>query len=225
MHRCMDAWKSSNREKMDKKIVQDISTAIKLRMERSEKPVPVGVSNRHVHFTEKDFKALFGEDAQPTLYKQLVQPGFYAANEKVDIHGPKGSFENIRMIGPCRSYTQVEVSMGDARMLGLKPPIRDSGKLENTPGIKIVGLKGTIEIKQGVIVSKRHIHFSPKDAQEFKIKDGEEARVRCGTGKDRELIFERVLCRVSDMYALELHVDIEEANAGVLETGDSVFIV
>ena len=210
---------------MDEKLVKDISGAIKLRMERAEKPVPIGVSNRHVHFTEKDFKVLFGGNAEPTLYKQLVQPGFYAANEKVDIEGPKGSFKNIRMIGPCRSYTQIEVSMGDARILGLNPPIRDSGKLENTPGIKIVGPKGTIEIKQGVIVSKRHIHFSPKDAKEFKIKDGEEARVRCGIGKDRELIFERVLCRVSDKYALEFHVDIEEANAGELENGEKVFIV
>ena len=210
---------------MDKKLVENISSAIKLRMERADKPVPIGVSNRHVHFTEKDFKALFGSDAGPTLYKQLVQPGFYAANEKVDIVGPKGSFKNIRMIGPCRPYTQIEVSMGDARILGLKPPIRDSGKLKNTPGIKIIGPKGTIEIKYGVIVSKRHIHFSPKEAKEFKIKDGEEARVRCGIDKDRELIFERVLCRVSDSYALELHVDIEEANAGVIETGQSAYIV
>ncbi|MCG2725591.1 MAG: phosphate propanoyltransferase [Elusimicrobia bacterium] len=210
---------------MDKKLVEDISNAIKLRMERSKKSVPVGVSNKHIHFTEKDFKALFGAGAKPTLYKQLVQPGFYAANEKVDIYGPNGVFKNVRMIGPCRSYTQVEISMGDARILGLKPPIRDSGKLDNTPGIKIAGPKGSIEIKHGVIISKRHIHFSPKDAQEFKIKDGEEARVRCGIAKDRELIFERVLCRVSDKYALEFHVDIEEANAGALENGESVFII
>ncbi|MEA3307410.1 MAG: phosphate propanoyltransferase, partial [Elusimicrobiota bacterium] len=196
---------------MDKKLVEDISKAIKLRIERSKKPVPVGISNRHIHFTERDFKTLFGSDAGSTSYKELIQPGQFAAKEKVEIIGPKGAIKNVRMIGPFRSNTQVEVSMGDAIKLGLKPPIRDSGKLDGTPEILIRGSKGEVKVENCVIIAKRHIHLSQKDAQELKIKNAEEVRVRCGIGKDRELVFEKVLCRVSDKYALEFHVDIEEA--------------
>ncbi len=210
---------------MDKKIVQDISSAIKLRMERSETPISVGVSNRHIHFTEKDFKAIFGKDAEPALYKQLVQPGQFAAKEKAEIIGSKGSIENVRMIGPFRSYTQVEVSMGDAIKLGLNPPIRDSGKLDGTPDILIRGPKGEIKVRNCVIIAKRHIHLASDDAKKFKINDQEEVRVRAGIGKDREMVFERVLCRVSDNYSLEFHVDIEEANSALLKTGEKVFIV
>lgn len=204
-----------------KEIVQDL----KLRQERADKPVPVGVSNRHVHFTKEDFKALFGADAEPVLYRQLRQPGFYACNELVSIEGPKGAIKNVRMIGPYRPYTQVEVSLADSKVLGLEPPIRDSGKLENSPGIRITGPKGTITTKNGVILSKRHIHFHPKDAEIFKIKDGEHVRVRCGAGTDREAIFERVLCRVSEKFALELHLDVEESNAAGLKNSDPVYIV
>jgi putative phosphotransacetylase len=210
---------------MDKKLVENISGAIKLRMERSETPVSIGVSNRHIHFTEKDFKAIFGKDAEPALYKKLIQPGQFAAKEKAEIVGPRGAIKNVRMIGPFRSYTQVEVSMSDAIKLGLNPPIRDSSKLEGTPDILIKGPKGEVKVKNCVIIAKRHIHLAPDDAKKLKINDQEEVRVRAGIGKDRELIFERVLCRVSDKYSLEFHVDIEEANAGLLENGESVFIV
>ena len=204
-----------------KEIVDDL----KLRQERADKPVPVGVSNRHVHFTKEDFKAVFGADAEPVLYRQLRQPGFYACNEMVTVEGPRGTIKNVRMIGPYRTYTQVEISVADSRVLGLEPPIRDSGKLENSPGIKITGPKGTITIKNGVILSKRHIHFHPKDAGVFKIKDGEHARVRCGAGTDRETIFERILCRVSEKFALELHLDVEEANAAGLKNDDAAYMV
>lgn len=204
-----------------KEIVEDL----KLRQERAVMPVPVGVSNRHVHFTREDFKAVFGADAEPVLYRQLRQPGFYACNEMVTLEGPKGAIRNVRMIGPYRPYTQVEVSVADSRVLGLEPPIRDSGKLENSPGIKMTGPKGTISTKNGVILSKRHIHFHPKDAGFFKITDGEHVRVRCGAGTDRETIFERVLCRVSEKFALELHLDVEEANAAGLKNGDAAYVV
>ena len=204
-----------------KEIVDDI----KLRQERAAKPVPVGVSNRHVHFTKEDFKALFGADAEPVLYRQLRQPGFYACNERVTLEGPAGAIKNVRMIGPYRPYTQVEVSLADSKVLGLEPPIRDSGKLENSPGIKITGPKGTVTTKNGVILSKRHIHFHPKDAAIFKIKDGEHVRVLCGAGTDREAVFERILCRVSEKFALELHLDVEEADAAGLKNGDPVYMV
>jgi len=210
---------------MDEKLVNEIVEDLKLRQERAAKPVPVGVSNRHVHFTREDFKAVFGADSEPALYRQLRQPGYFSCNEMVTIEGPKGSLKNVRMIGPYRPYTQVEVSVADSKDLGLEPPIRDSGNLENSPGIKITGPKGTITIKNGVILSKRHIHFHPEDAVVFKIKDGEHVRVRCGAGTDRETIFERILCRVSGKFALELHLDVEEANAAGLKNGDPAYIV
>ncbi|MFA6433382.1 MAG: phosphate propanoyltransferase [Elusimicrobiales bacterium] len=209
---------------MDESLAGEIVEELKLRAERSEKPVPVGISNRHVHFTKEDFKAVFGAEAEPVLYRQLRQPGFFACNETVDLEGPAGALRNVRMIGPYRPYTQIEVSLGDARTLGVEPPIRDSGKLENTPGIKITGPKGSVILKQGVILSKRHIHFHPRDAESMKIKDGEQVRVRCGSGTERETVYERVLCRVSDKFALELHLDVEEANAAGLKNNDPAYI-
>jgi putative phosphotransacetylase len=210
---------------MDEKLVVEIVENIKLRAERSAVSVPVGISNRHVHFTREDFKAVFGADAEPVLFRRLRQPGFFACEQLVNVEGPKGALKNVRMIGPYRPYTQVEVSLGDARVLGLEPPIRDSGKLDDSPGIKITGPKGSVTIGKGVILSKRHVHFHPKDAERMRIKDGSEVRVRCGGGTERETVYERVLCRVSEKFALELHLDVEEANAAGLKNNDPAYIV
>ena len=210
---------------MNEKLVTEMIADLKLRQERSSLPVPVGVSNRHVHLTREDFKALFGAGADDTQLKPVKQPGQYACNERVTVEGPKGAIKDVRMIGPYRKYSQVEVSLGDARRLGVEPPIRDSGKLENSPGIKLVGPNGSVTLKRGVILSKRHIHFNLKEGEKYKVKDGQEVRVLCGAGTEREAIFERVLCRVSDAYSLELHLDVEEANAAGLKNGDAAFIV
>ena len=210
---------------MDEKLLKDILEDLKLRQERSALSVPVGISNRHVHLTKEDFKTLFGADADDTQLKPVKQPGQYACNERVTVEGPKGVLKDVRMIGPYRKYSQVEVSLGDARRLGAEPPIRDSGKLENSPGVRLVGPKGSVTMKQGLILSKRHIHFNVKEGAAFKVGDGQEVRVLCGRGTDRETIFERVLCRVSDAYSLELHLDVEEANAAGLKNCDPAFIV
>jgi len=210
---------------VDEKLLKDILEDLKLRQERSALSVPVGISNRHVHLTKEDFKTLFGADADDTRLKPVKQPGQYACNERVTVEGPKGVLKDVRMIGPYRKYSQVEVSLGDARRLGAEPPIRDSGKLENSPGIRLVGPKGSVMLKQGLILSKRHIHFNVKEGAAFKVKDGQEVRVLCGRGTDRETIFERVLCRVSDAYSLELHLDVEEANAAGLKNCDPAHIV
>ncbi|MBI4656540.1 MAG: phosphate propanoyltransferase [Elusimicrobia bacterium] len=210
---------------MEKNSVEEIVADVKLRLERAQFPIPAGVSNRHVHLTGENFKTLFGRNPEPSVLKHIGQPGQFACNETVAIETQKGSFKNVRMIGPCRSYTQVEISSGDAKILGIEPPIRDSGKIENSPGIKITGRKGSIVIPKGVIISKRHIHFSVSDAKKFKVLDGTEVRVRCGAGGERETVFEKTLCRVSKDYALEFHVDIEEANAAGLKNGDMVYIV
>ena len=195
------------------------------RMERAFKPVPIGVSNRHLHLTKEDFKTLFGSEAEPTLYRQLRQPGFFACNETVVLETEKGALKNVRMIGPYRTKTQVELSMGDSVKMGLKPPVRDSGSLDSTPGIKITGPKGSVMLKGGVILSKRHIHFTPEDAKNFGIADKQIVRVRCGAGGERTAVFEQVLCRVSDKFALELHLDVEEANAAMVGNNDSAYIV
>lgn len=209
------------KEDLVRELVQDI----RLRAERAGIPVPVGVSNRHVHLTKEDFKALFGHDAEPALCRQLRQPGFFACEQRVSVQGPKGSLANVRMIGPYRSYSQVEVSLGDAKKLGLEPPIRDSGRLESTPGVRLTGPRGSVDLGSGVILSKRHIHFHPRDAERMKIKDGAEVRVRCGACPGRETVYESVLCRVSDKFALELHLDVEEANAAGLKNDDPAYIV
>jgi len=210
---------------MKEELIKEIISDIKARSERAGLPVPVGVSNRHTHFTREHFKRLFGPECEPTLYRNIVQPGFYACHETVSIQTEKNAFKNVRMIGPYRTYTQIEISYGDAKVLGLNPPIRDSSKIENSPGIKIVGPKGEITVEKGVILSKRHIHFSPSDAKKFKIEDQQVVRVLCSPGSDRETIYESVLCRVSDKFALEFHLDIEEANAAGLKNGDKVYII
>ena len=145
--------------------------------------------------------------------------------EAVHIEGPKGRVENIRLIAPHRPGTQVEISQTDALVLGIKPPIRDSGKLDGTPGVRIIGPKGALEVKQGLIIARRHIHLHPLEAQAMGVKDGEVVRVRAGIGGARELVYEQVLCRVSDQFSLELHVDTDEANAAWLKSGDNVHLV
>ncbi|HCC47603.1 MAG TPA: hypothetical protein DEQ38_05740 [Elusimicrobia bacterium] len=210
---------------MDERLLKEILEDLKLRQERSSLPVPVGISNRHVHLTKEDFKALFGSDCDDTQLKAVKQPGQYACNERVTVEGPKGALKDVRMIGPYRKYSQVEVSLGDARRLGVEPPIRDSGKLDNSPGVRLVGPRGAVTLRQGIILSKRHIHFNLKEGAAYKVKDGQEVRVLCGRGTEREAIFERVLCRVSDAYSLELHLDVEEANAAGLKNCDPAYIV
>ncbi|MFA6584284.1 MAG: phosphate propanoyltransferase [Elusimicrobiaceae bacterium] len=210
---------------MSDKLTEKITRTLSERMERSGKPVPVGVSNRHVHVSEKDFKVLFGADAKLTVKKPLSQPDQYACEEVINIEGPKGKIDKVRILGPFRGQTQIEVSMSDAVRLGVIPPVRDSGKLDGTPGLKISGPKGSLDLSGGAIIAKRHIHMTKAQAAEFNVQDGQLVRARCGSGGDRELVFEQVLCRVSDKFALEAHFDIEEANAALLKNGDKIFIV
>lgn len=210
---------------MDSNLVETVTQKIMQKMERSQTPVPVGVSNRHVHLSQADWDTLFGKGAQPRKFRSVVQPGFYACYESVTLEGPKGKLENIRLIAPHRPKTQIELSRSDAALLGLKPPVRDSGKLEGSAPVRIVGPKATLELKEGVILAKRHIHFAPEEAKALGIRDGEVVRVRAGVGGDRELVFEKVLCRISDQFKLEFHLDTDEANASLVKTGDTVFIV
>ncbi|WP_052472222.1 phosphate propanoyltransferase [Thermotoga sp. RQ7] len=191
---------------------------------KKEPGIIVGVSNRHVHLSREDLETLFGKGYELTPVKELRQPGQYAAKETVTIVGPKGAIENVRVLGPVRKETQVEISRTDAFRLGVRPPVRDSGDLEGTPGIVIIGPNGILVKEKGVIIAKRHIHMHPKDAEYYGVKDKDIVKVIVESG-DRRLIFDDVLIRVREDFALEFHVDTDEANAAMLNTGDLVYIV
>lgn len=185
--------------------------------------LPVALSNRHVHLSSEHIDILFGEDHCLKELKDLSQPGQYACEEKIDIEGPKGSIKGVRVLGPARKDTQIEVSFADARQLGIAAPIRDSGDIEESAGAKIIGPNGSVEIEKGIIVAARHIHFSDKDAEEFGVKDGDILRVK--TSGERALVFENVVARVSPSYALEMHIDLEEGNAAGVKNGEMVEIL
>lgn len=178
----------------------------------------VETSARHVHLTENDFKTLFGENANLTVKKNLSQPGQYACEERVTIVGPKKELSGVSILGPFRSKSQVELSATDARSIGLPIMIRESGDLEGTAGCKIVGPKGEIEIQCGVIVAKRHIHATPEDAEELGVKDKDVVSVKVVTN-GRSLIFGDVVVRVNSEYALAMHIDTDESNAGNVVPG------
>jgi len=204
--------------------VEDIARDLELSMRRSSIPIPIGVSNRHFHITQSHWKVLFG-DAGPTIIRPVRQPGQWAGGETIDIVTPKGRLSKVRHLGPFRSQTQVEVSKTDAFALGIDPPIRASGALSGAAPIQLVGPKGTLDLAECVLLAQRHIHLSPADASRLSVKDGEVLRVRAGLGGPRELVFESVLARVSDKFALEFHVDTDEANAALLKNNDLVHIV
>lgn len=182
------------------------------------KKVPVGVSARHIHLSQEHVEALFGAGAKLTEFKPLSQPGQFAANETVAVFGPKGSFPKVRILGPARRATQLEVSRTDAFALGVNPPVRESGNIEGTPGIRIVGPAGEVTVDKGVIVAARHIHFHTSDAERWGIQDKQLLKVR--VGGDRGVVFEQVVARVSADFALDMHIDTDEGNAAGVNTGD-----
>lgn len=194
-------------------------------MKLKEQPIKAGVSNRHIHLSAGDLEVLFGKGYELKPIKDLGQPGQYAADEKVILVGPKGAITGVRVLGPVRKATQVEVSRTDAFALGVKPPIKDSGDHENTPGITVVGPKGTVVLKSGVMLAKRHIHMTPEDAEAYGVKDKDMVTVYCEGNGQRKTVFDDVLVRVSSSYALEFHADVDEANAAYLGNDDPVYII
>lgn len=178
----------------------------------------VETSARHVHLTEADFKVLFGENAALTVKKALSQPGQYACEERVKVVGPKKELPGVSILGPFRNASQVELSATDARSIGLPIAIRESGDLANTPGCKLVGPCGEVELASGVIVAKRHIHATCQDATELGVKDKQIVKVEIQT-PDRSLVFNDVVVRVSNSYALAMHIDTDESNAAGMVPG------
>ncbi|UUZ95653.1 phosphate propanoyltransferase [Paenibacillus sp. P25] len=187
------------------------------------KQVPIGVSARHIHLTREHIAKLFGPGYELKVMKDLSQPGQYAAEETVAVVGPKGRFDKVRILGPARSKSQLEISRTDAFGLGLNPPVRESGNTQGTPGIKVIGPAGEVDLTEGVIVAARHIHFHTEDAAKWGITDKRRLTVR--TEGERPLIFEDVIARVSDQFALDMHIDTDEANAAGVKTGDMAVIL
>jgi len=173
--------------------------------------VPVGVSARHIHLEKDHLRILFGEDYQLTQLKPLSQPGQYAAEETVEIKGPKGSIPKVRVLGPVRPQTQVEITATDARKLGITAPVRTSGDLKGTPGITIIGPKGEITVSEGVIIADRHIHMTPNDAKIYGVADGQ--KVKLLVDGEKGGVLHNVTIRISDKYALDCHIDTDDASA------------
>jgi putative phosphotransacetylase len=187
------------------------------------KAVPIGVSARHVHLSEEHIRILFGDGYSLNVLKDLSQPGQFAAQETVAVIGPKGQFEKVRILGPARKESQVEISKTDAFKLGIDPPVRESGHIEGTPGAILKGPAGEVVLERGVIIAARHIHFHTEDAARWGISDKQMLRVR--VNGERPLIFEQVIARVSSQFALDMHIDTDEANAAGVKTGDTAVVL
>ena len=172
----------------------------------------VETSARHVHVTAEDLEILFGKGATLTNKKDLSQPGQFACEELVNVVGPKGELKNVSILGPVRPATQIEVSATDARALGVTAFIRESGDIAGTAGCKLVGPCGEVELSEGVIVAKRHIHMTPADAEAFQVKDKDIVWVKVAT-PERSIVFGDVVVRVSPKFALAMHIDTDESNA------------
>jgi acetate kinase len=196
--------------------------AITQKLQASQIPIPVGVSAHHVHLSQKHVEQLFGRGHQLTPRAPLAQPGQFACEEQVRLVGTRGSIDRVRVLGPARRESQVEISRTEGYRLGLNAPIRMSGDLDGTPGLILEGSEGQVELKEGVILAHRHMHMTPTDARRLGLQDGDIVRVRIEG--QRELIFGDVAVRVSPKYKLELHLDTDEANAAEIDNGDVAYL-
>ena len=186
--------------------------------------IPIGVSNRHIHLSKDDLETLFGKGYELTPIKELSQPGQYACKEQLTIVGPSmRPIENVRVLGPVRSASQVEISMTDSYVLKVKPPVRESGKIKGSAPIRIIGPRGVVELEEGCIIANRHIHMSPDEARVFGLNDGDYVNIDVnGTRKTRWF---DVQVRVHKDFRLEMHVDTDDANAAGIGNGFKVTVV
>lgn len=217
------------REQMERIVRQVVREQFARRLQKGEPRfsaayspnLVVNISARHVHITQQDLEKLFGPDADLTVFRWLYQPGEFASEQRVAVVGPRQRMiDKVRILGPTRKSTQVELSFSDTIALGIDAPVRPSGNHENTPGCILVGPKGFIELKQGVIRAERHVHLSPADAESFGFEAGQ--RVRLRVVSDCTVTFEDLLCRVDPRYLLEVHLDTDEGNACNLVNATSV---
>ena len=199
-------------------IVNEVLKQIGEVLPNKDKTFVIEGSGRHVHLCKQDIERLFGEGYELTKVKELSQPGQFACQERVNLVGPKGMLTNVVILGPDREYSQVEVSLTDARLLGVKAPTRESGDLKGSAGIIIVNKDRHIALEEGCIVAKRHVHVAEADAARLGVTNGQIVKVKTHT--DRPLIFDDVVIRVSPKYQTFMHIDFDEANACDLKNGD-----
>ena len=185
--------------------------------------IPTGVSNRHIHLAQADLEILFGPGYQLTPIRELTQPGQFACRETVTICGPKGAIEKIRVLGPVRSRTQIEILAGDGFKLGVRAPVRLSGDLAGTPGITVIGPKGSVHTTEGLIVAQRHIHMLPEEAAAYGVNDGQTVSIQIDGPRGGTLA--NVVIRATDTSALECHIDTEEANAMDISSSACIKII
>ena len=185
--------------------------------------IPIETSARHIHVSQEDFQLLFGEDAQLHYIKELSQPGQYLCQERLTVKGPKGEYQNMAILGPFRRETQIELSLTDARKVGLDAPIRNSGDIAGSAGAKLIGPKGELELKEGIIIAARHVHLYPETAEKYGLKDGDIVDIQ--TEGERSVTLHNVLVRAGVKHADEVHIDTDEANACNLGSGVMVNIV
>ncbi|MEG0641455.1 ethanolamine utilization phosphate acetyltransferase EutD [Clostridium sp.] len=190
---------------------------------RDEAFIDVEASGRHVHLSKEDVERLFGIGYKLTKIKDLSQPGQFACKERVTIKGPKGSIKNVVVLGPTREESQVEVSLTDSLALGIKPPIKISGEILNTPGVTIESDRAAVNLTKGLIAAKRHIHLSNEDAKKFEVKNNDLVKVK--VFGERPLIFDDVVIRVSEKYKTFMHIDYDEANACGFKRGTFARII
>ena len=184
----------------------------------SAKKVQIEGSGRHCHVTQETLEVLYGKGFELEIKKMLSQPGQYATPHKVTVVGPRKSLD-LSILGPCRPADQVELSMTDATSIGITAPIRESGDIAGSPGCKLVGPEGEVEIKEGVIIAKRHVHITPEDAEKFGVKDKQIIKIK--VSGDRALLFDEVVVRVRDDFATYMHIDYDEFNAAAIN-GDNL---
>lgn len=194
-----------------KEFILSLGREIQQESEQEALTVPVGISNRHIHLSQAELTVLFGQGYELTAIKDLSQPGQYAAQETLTVCGPKGAIEGVRILGPLRNKTQVEILQGDCFKLGIKAPVRMSGELEDSAPITLIGPKGSVYIKEGAIIAQRHIHMTLEDAKRFGVSDGQIVSIEI-LGQ-RGGILSNVVIRANDMSKLDCHLDVEEANA------------
>lgn len=184
--------------------------------------IPIGVSNRHVHLSEAVVERLFGTGYKLTKHKELSQPGQFACKETVTVIGPRGNLRNVRILGPAREMTQLEISLSDGFVLGVKPPVRLSGDIEGTPSFILQGPRGQLKVEKGLICAARHIHMHPTDAEKFGVQHGE--KVDIFVPGERSVTFHDTLIRVSESFQLEMHIDFDEANAAQIQNGQKAWL-
>ena len=201
-----------------KKVISEMGTT------GTDNQIPVGISNRHIHLSREDLETLFGKGYELTPIKDLSQPGQYACKETLTLIGPSmRPIENVRVLGPLRKSSQVEISMTDSFVLKVKPPVRESGKTQGSAPVTIIGPKGIVALKEGCIIANRHIHMSPADAQRFGVKDGDYINVDAFSGTRKTRWYD-VQIRVNEQFRLEMHVDTDDANAVGFKNGSTVTV-